>query len=173
MCDENNLEQCGPAGATLLEMDKAWFEYCNNTIYFDNNEVNEKAKLCNNFYNDKYLVNDTYIQLNSKSKEEKEYMAAISACQSNIINRDKCISLANDSPVLKNYIKNACSGDSGYKEICKSICDSNLSNQQVKELACGTSFTLYIIFLLIVVTSIYIFFRQKKKAINVKKEKMS
>lgn len=172
MCDENNLEGCGPAGATLLEMDKAWFDYCNNTIYSDDNEVNEKAKVCNDFYNGKYMVDDTYIQLNGKSKEEKEYLAAISACQSNIINSDKCIKLANNSTVLQNYIKNVC-GNSNSKEICKSICNNNLSNDNVKELTCGTNYTLYILFLLIVITIVYIFFRQKKKAIAVKKEKMT
>ncbi len=155
MCDENNLNKCGPAGLVIEKLDNAWMTYCKDNI---------NSEDCTNFYTKKVDINGSSVQLNKDTKSRYEMNTRVDLCKSiENIESDECIKLANNNIHLQENIKQICSNaDDNSKTICKNICNNPLSEKTLTDITCGINFLFIFFVILICATAIVLFLKTKK-----------
>jgi hypothetical protein len=143
MCDENNIEKCGPEGIVVNQLEKAFINHCKDNIISED---------CKDFYNKEYKINDFIIKINKSLKEEKILEQKNNFCRNeNNIYKDDCIKFANNNTSLQGYIASLCAqGTDKSKEICKSICDNYNSGDILKKITCEYDYTAIALIILII-----------------------
>ena len=157
LCNENNLNECGYAGQTIDNMDRSYINYCSK----DNNIF---SKDCVEFYNKTIPLDNFIVHLNKKLKEENGLYQTVSLCKNkDFMTKEECIYAANNSTILQNNLNNICKeGTVESKDICKKICESDISNDTLKSITCN-SYYLAIILVIIIIIVIVIFTKIIKK----------